>query len=238
MADLSALSAAFEAHKVPILAAAAAGTAGLAYYRKKHPTAPAGPAQGVSTASAGGQTAGMNGAAAYDSSASDVYGLVQPQLESLGNQLSTLADRMNSVPVAAAPTPAPAPAVGTILNGGAGGDPASIPTPVPGIPDAPAWYPNRPAFLGPLNNPVTDPAMHSVTGYIGQSTYGGNPDGGTFSPSGYTAPTGQPNVGAKLLDANGNVAATLTSYTFNGFPQYSDINMNTFDAAKKLGRYA
>jgi outer membrane biosynthesis protein TonB len=101
------LAQTFQAHKVPILAAGAAGVAGLALYRSK--TGGNAASGATSDASAGGQTAGMNGAGYYDSSASDVYGLVQPQLESLGNQIGDLADKLNKVPVTPAPVSKPAP---------------------------------------------------------------------------------------------------------------------------------
>jgi nucleoid-associated protein YgaU len=121
--SLDQLGPQFDAHKGPILATAAAGVVGFALYQRHKATtaAPAGPAQGVATApaSAGGQLAGVNGAAAYDSSASDIYGLVQPQLESLGGQLTDLKSKLDLIPLSAppivaappapAPTPAPAP---------------------------------------------------------------------------------------------------------------------------------
>jgi nucleoid-associated protein YgaU len=103
VSGLGDLSQTFDAHRGPILAAAAAGVVGVALWqRHKGATAPAGDTANVS---AGGQTAGMNGAAAYDSSASDIYGLVQPQLESLGGQLTDLQNKLNNVPVAAPPVP-------------------------------------------------------------------------------------------------------------------------------------
>lgn len=107
--DLGALSQQFEANKGPILATAAAGVVGFALYsRRKAGGNTAAPAQAAPTtagASSGGQTAGMRGANAYDSSASDVYGLIQPQMESLGKQVGDLNNKLNAVPVS---TPAKA----------------------------------------------------------------------------------------------------------------------------------
>lgn len=108
--NLDQLGASFTQNRTAILGTAAAGVVGLALYRRKQAAAaPAAPTAGATTAgvySAGGQTAGMYGANAYDSSASDVYGLVQPQLESLGGQLNDLNAKLNAVPVSQAPTSA------------------------------------------------------------------------------------------------------------------------------------
>jgi hypothetical protein len=104
--DLGNLGAVFAANKVPILATAAAGVTGFALYKRHQGASSTAAGAGDSSASAGGQTAGMTGGGAYDSSASDLYGAIQPQLESLGNQVTSLQDKLNSVPVAKAPTPA------------------------------------------------------------------------------------------------------------------------------------
>jgi hypothetical protein len=101
--DLGNLGATFEANKVPILATAAAGVVGFALWNKRKNAGGSAPAD----ASAGGQTAGMTGGA-YDSSASDLYGAIQPQLESLGTQVSSLQDKLGSVPVAKPPAATPA----------------------------------------------------------------------------------------------------------------------------------
>lgn len=103
--DLANLSAAFEHNRVAILGTAAAGVVGFALYqRHKSAGATGAVGQGVATvaggASAGGQLAGATGAAAYDSTSSDLYGAFQPQLESIGGQLSQL---LNQVPVTQAP---------------------------------------------------------------------------------------------------------------------------------------
>lgn len=121
------LAQTFAAHKVPILAAGAAGVAGLALYRRK--TGDTAPSGATSDASAGGQTAGMNGAGYYDSSASDVYGLEQPQLESLGDQITSLSDKLNNVPVSKPPAPKPTPA--PVVKKPAPKPPAPKPKPKP-----------------------------------------------------------------------------------------------------------
>jgi hypothetical protein len=110
--DLGNLGAVFAANKVPILATAAAGVTGFALYKRHQGASSTAAGAGDSSASAGGQTAGMTGGGAYDSSASDLYGAIQPQLESLGTQVTNLQDKLNSVPVAKPPasTPAKAPA--------------------------------------------------------------------------------------------------------------------------------
>lgn len=126
--NLGDLGQQFEQNRVAILGTAAAGVVGFALYRR-HAGATASPDGGPGDVSAGGQVAGMSGAGYYDSSASDVYGLVQPQLESLGQQLTGLQDKLNQVPVAAPPavtppkvvTPAPKP-------------PAHAPAPPPKVP--------------------------------------------------------------------------------------------------------
>jgi hypothetical protein len=103
--NLDQLGASFAQNRTAILGTAAAGVVGFALYKRKQAGgATAAPASAAAPVySAGGQTAGMYGANAYDSSASDVYGLVQPQLESLGSQLSDLNTKLGSVPVSQAP---------------------------------------------------------------------------------------------------------------------------------------
>lgn len=144
--DLSHLGAAVTANRVPLLAAAGVGVGGLAYMRKKKAAAAAAgaqPAQGVQTDagvySAGGQVAGMAGANAYDSSSSDVYGLLQPQLESLGGQLTSLTNKVNSIPIAAPPKP------------------ATTPTTKPTTPAAPKPAP-KPVTKAPAPKPAPKPA--------------------------------------------------------------------------------
>lgn len=116
--NLDSLGASFDAHKVPILAAAGVGVAALAL-RKRKQTAAGAPAAGAAGAtttaagysmpfSAGGQGAAMTGAAPYDSTASDLYGAVQPQLEALSNQLTQLS--------ANPPMPVPAPPIASTLT--------------------------------------------------------------------------------------------------------------------------
>lgn len=108
--NLDQLGKSFQQHKAPILAAGAAGVVGLALLKRKQTGGGAGPgpaSSGGVSVSGGGQLAGANGAPYYDSSASDVYGLVQPQLESLGNQITDLGSKLNAVPVSSAPPSRP-----------------------------------------------------------------------------------------------------------------------------------
>lgn len=110
--NLDQLGGQFDANKGPILATAAAGVVAFALYqRHKSGGAAAGPAQGVAVApaSAGGQTATMRGGGAYDSSASDLYGAIQPQLESLGH-------RLDAIPLAAPPASTPAPMAASLYG--------------------------------------------------------------------------------------------------------------------------
>lgn len=125
--NTSQLSATVQANKGPLLAAAAAGVAGLALLRKKK--APAADPTADTGYSAGSQTAGMSGA--YDSTASDLYGAVGPQLESLAGQITNLQNSLNTPPVK---VPAP-PALGQPKIP-AGTNPKSVITPTPWIPPA------------------------------------------------------------------------------------------------------
>lgn len=123
------LEATFEANKLPILGTGAAAVVAFALYkrRKSSSSSTAGAptttdqsagAAGSSFYSTGGQQGSMTGAA-YDSSASDVYGALSPQLSDFESQLTNLTNMVTALPVpalTAAPTlsqpapPAPAPA--------------------------------------------------------------------------------------------------------------------------------
>lgn len=112
------LEATFEAHKAPIIAAAAGGVVllALAQRRKKGgatstTTATSATPGGVvyTPASAGGQAAAMTGAA-YDSTSTDLYSALSPQLASIGSQLSQLTSQSSS------PTPVPAPIASTLYK--------------------------------------------------------------------------------------------------------------------------
>jgi LysM repeat protein len=78
--------------------------------------------------SVGGQSYPMSGAGGvYDSSASDLFGAVSPQLESLRDQMNAMNDKLNTpvpvpAPVAAPPVAAPPPPPPT---------PATVPVPAP-----------------------------------------------------------------------------------------------------------
>jgi LysM repeat protein len=155
--NTAALGATFEANKVPIMAAAGAGVVGLALLHKKKTaaassTAAAGGAvatsQTTSGYSTGAQTAGMNGAPYYDSSASDVYGAIQPQLESLGGQLTDITNRLNNTQQSTMPVSAPTPVV----------TPAPAPAPAP----APKPY----VAPAPPPVPVAAPPAHAVDTWV------------------------------------------------------------------------
>jgi hypothetical protein len=208
--DGGTLAATFEANRVPILAAAGAGVVGLALLKRKSGAAAAGPTSNVSS---GQQTAGMTGAAAYDSSASDLYGAIQPQLESLGGQLADLRNQWNSTP----PIPVPAP------------------TPPPSSYTPPVAAPPAATPVPPVGTPI-DPAMTTAGagGYAGtwtQTRTNGVPDGGLIPSFGWTAPTGKPAVGSTLYNTAGKAIGTLTAYTFGGAPQNSFFDGVSMDDA-------
>jgi hypothetical protein len=99
--NLASLEQTFRANRGPILGVAAAGVAGLALLRRKRAGGnTAAPLSPGASYSAGAQIAGTTGGV-YDSSASDVYGVVGPQLEALSKQLNAVAS--------AKPKPAPTP---------------------------------------------------------------------------------------------------------------------------------
>jgi hypothetical protein len=86
-----------------ILGAAAVGVIGLGLVARKKAggdvSAPAAAAPASTGYSAGGQVSGASGS--YDSSASDIYGALSPQLSAIGSQL----DKLNGG--GAPPTPVP-----------------------------------------------------------------------------------------------------------------------------------
>jgi LysM repeat protein len=136
------LHAWFEQNKTTVGVGGAAVVAGLAVMKHKNgaaakDSAPAAAGDGTATTaggipySVGGQTGGATGGS-YDSTASDLYGALQPQLEAIGgtqgslqsaidalkgsqqsttDQLAALIGRVNSapIPVPAAPAPVYAP---------------------------------------------------------------------------------------------------------------------------------
>jgi LysM repeat protein len=123
--NVSELEATFTKNKPAVLGVAAVAVVGLGlYHRKKAASVAAadpGPVAGGGTPGLA-QSYGLTGAGGvYDSSASDLFGAVSPQLESLQTQLSALSDKMNATPVpapvaspVAAPPPAAAPTPSTV----------------------------------------------------------------------------------------------------------------------------
>lgn len=131
--NLSDLPATLEQNKAAAAGVGAVAVIGFAMYQKRK-TASAAPTADVGAAlSAGSQTAAASGGAAYDSSASDLYGALQPQLEAIGQQLNQLANP-TTIPTPA--PPAPAPVVATPQ--------APTPTTIPQAVAAPAPSPQAP----------------------------------------------------------------------------------------------
>lgn len=137
------LEAAFAKNKPAVLGVAAAGVVGLGLYHRRKAasvaandpgTVAAGTTPGgmVLPSSAGGQTYGLTGAGGYyDSSASDLFGAVSPQLESLQTQLSALNDKIGATPV-----PVPAPPAAPPVTPPAAAPPTPTTVPVPPAPSA------------------------------------------------------------------------------------------------------
>jgi hypothetical protein len=96
------LKAAFEKNKTVVVGGGLAAVVGLALYQKKKAAGSSSTDAGAAL-SAGSQTAAASGGAAYDSSASDLYGAIQPQLEAIGQQLSALQAAPTTIPVASTP---------------------------------------------------------------------------------------------------------------------------------------
>lgn len=120
------LQAFVEAHKMELAAGGAVLVGGLALAKRKK----AGAATPTAAGAAASPQTGLPGTATYDSSASDVYNSIQPELEQL-QQLITQQSSASPIPVAAAPAPAPiyAPAPAA----------AAVPTAVP-PPTAPGTH--------------------------------------------------------------------------------------------------
>lgn len=143
------LRAAFENNKPVVVGGALAGVVGLALWRKKNG---GGQADAGAALSAGSQTAAASGGAAYDSSASDLYGAIQPQLEAIGQQLSQLQNPKPST------IPAPKPAPKTVH---VDPQPKTLPKPGPKPPTPKTTIP-RPA---PKPKPVAHHAAPSPLTY-------------------------------------------------------------------------
>jgi len=98
--NLDKLKATFEANKTVFAGAGAVAVAGFALYKRSHPGASpevdAGPGPSYSAGAQSGQLTG----AAYDSSGSDVYNALQPQIEQLGTKIDDLS---STIPVPAPP---------------------------------------------------------------------------------------------------------------------------------------
>lgn len=138
--NLGQLTALAEKNKPALIGGGAVLAVGVGLYSRKKKAdsvaaggdprgseVPAGTPAGLALPySVGGQSYPMSGAGGvYDSSASDLYGAVAPQLESLQEQLTGIKDKLNTpvpvpAPVAAPPAAAPPPPPPT---------PATVPVP-------------------------------------------------------------------------------------------------------------
>ena len=209
--NLDQLKATIEANKKGIAIAGAAGVGGLALLNRKKKANAGTDAAGAGYGLTNQPSTGAAGA--YDSTSSDVYNAIQPQLESLGQLLAQLQNRQNTTPT---PVPAPPPTAG----------PAPTPTQAP----TPAPVPFTPGTPGRDGVPL-DAGMTSTSGYWVPTTRNGQPDGGLIPAGGWTAPAGRPAVGSSLLNSAGQVIGTLTGYTFNGAAQHSFIDGVSMDDA-------
>lgn len=99
--NLADLPAALEKNKTAAAGVGAVAVVGFALYQKRKNAGSTPPDAGAAL-SAGSQTAAASGGAAYDSTASDLYGALQPQLESLGRQLDQL-QNPKTIPAPAQP---------------------------------------------------------------------------------------------------------------------------------------
>lgn len=103
-------------NKTTLIAVGAAGAVGLGLYKRKKSgdagTDPAGKAAAAAPQySAGGQVAAATGAAAYDSTSSDLFAALSPQLDAIGAQLGQLNNAQ-----ATPPTPVPASIASSLYN--------------------------------------------------------------------------------------------------------------------------
>lgn len=179
---MTALNAAWiAANKHTLMAAGAVGVGGLALYKRKSKGKAGGVGTGVLQPDGTMTTLGgvpvaspQNYAgAAYDSTASDLYGAIQPQIEAIGSQLGDLQNLINAQP---SPTPVPAPPA-----------PAPAPGPRPPAPAAPTpagpspagtMYTVRPGdSLSAIAARYPSPAITWRTIYAAnKSVIGGNPN--------------------------------------------------------------
>lgn len=112
--NLDRVRAAMSKNKVALGALGALAVAALAWRARTESsgtTKTGTGAAGTSTTPYSYSASGYTGGTAYDSSSSDVYNALQPQLEAVGNAVDQLRDLFQTVPVPGTPTtPTPAPA--------------------------------------------------------------------------------------------------------------------------------
>lgn len=110
------LEAAFQAHKVPILATVGAGVAVLAFARRKSAAASSAATATDTSLSTGGQLANTAGAggSVYDSTSTDLASFLSPQLGSIAAQLSDLQAAQNAANPVPVPVPVAHPTTGLI----------------------------------------------------------------------------------------------------------------------------
>lgn len=105
------------AHKISLGVGGAALVAGVAYLRSRSTSSSSSASTPTaSTYSSGQQTAASTG---YDSTSSDVYNALQPQLEAVGDQLSSLRDLFSTASTTPVPVPAAAPPTAGLTLGDA-----------------------------------------------------------------------------------------------------------------------
>lgn len=140
----ASLEAAFDAHKVPILAAVGGGVALLAFMRRKSAAASSADPAAVTSYATGGQLAGTTGSGGYDSTSTDLYSAISPQMASLEAQIAALA---NSQDQKKTPTPVPKPTPA----------PTPHPAPKPAPPKPPVdhkYVPTDPKTFHPVVKPA------------------------------------------------------------------------------------
>jgi hypothetical protein len=168
--NLAGVRSALEQNKKPLAIAGAVAVGGLALVKSKGGAAEKSAGAPISVQSTGGQAARAAGGV-YDSSSSDVYNAIQPQLEKFGAQLADLQNRYTNGQI---PTPVPAPPAG--VSAPVSVQPVGTPSPVATYPKlnyvqtGPSTWTAEPStfHLGRTNtsgNPIADQAINNLAGY-------------------------------------------------------------------------
>lgn len=175
--DLQALAK----NKPALIGAGVVGVVGLGLYSrsKKGEAAPAA-ADPAGSYSGGGQVAGAGGA--YDSTASDIYGALSPQLLHIGDQLDKLVNTPKPPTPVPAPTTKPAPGASTAppkkATSGGTPKPAPKPTAKPAPKPTPVTKPkyavDQWVTVKPGDNLSAIAARYKQQGITAQSIYTAN----------------------------------------------------------------